>query len=131
MFMGSKFGTFEGFRWVHSLIMVDEPRFGSVWNLKFGFSRVGPKFDPFLAEQILGSSFSERLKRVWSSVLGDKHGFERVSCSTCQVRSSLKFIICGFDPTINCNGFYSLSQCWSLAYSHSFSTKNDDFFLIT
>ena len=38
---------------------------------------------------------------VRSSVLVGKPGFERVRSSTSRVRSSSKFVIFGFDPTLN------------------------------
>ena len=42
MFVGSEFGIFGGFGWVHISVLVDEPG--------FGFSTLGPGFGPFLAE---------------------------------------------------------------------------------
>ena len=40
------------------------------------------------------------LRWVRSSVLVGKPGFERVRSSTSRVRSSSKFVIFGFDPTL-------------------------------
>ena len=45
---------------------------------KFGFSRFGPGFDPFLSKQVQNSGFLEGFERVQSSVLMDKTGFKVV-----------------------------------------------------
>ena len=56
--MSSKFGIFGGFRWIRSLILVDEPGF---WKgSKFGFSGFGPGFERV---QCLGFS-GQNLGRV-------------------------------------------------------------------
>ena len=67
---------------------------------KFSFSRFGPRFGLFLVKYVWSSGFLEGFEWVWNSVLGDELGFEWVRISTCQVRSGLKFVILGFNPTL-------------------------------
>ena len=60
--------------WFVVWFWVDEP-----WvrkGLKFGFSRFGPGFGPFLAEQVQSLGFLEGFERVQSLVLLDEPGFE-------------------------------------------------------
>ena len=84
-------GFFEGFfgrrTWVQK-------------GMKFGFSKFGFGFDLYLAKQVRNSDNLQGFKRVRSSFLVDRPGFERVRSSTCQIRSSSKFDIFGFDPTL-------------------------------
>ena len=107
-FVGSEFGIFGGFGWVRSSVLVGEPGFGRVRSsdLRFGeswrpynliiFSKM------FIVVGFVGSEFGIFGGFGWvrSSVLVGKPGFERVRSSTSRVRSSSKFVIFGFDPTL-------------------------------
>ena len=53
-FVGSDFGIFGEFGWVHSSVLVDKLGFG-----RFGFSGFGPGFGLFLAEQVRSGGFLE------------------------------------------------------------------------
>ena len=66
----------------------------------FCLDRFGPGFIPFLDKQIRSLGFLEGFERVRSLVLVEEPGFERVRSLTCQVRSSSKSVIFGFDPTL-------------------------------
>ena len=106
-FVGSEFGIFRGFGWVRSLVLVGEPGFGRVQS---STSRVrsSSKFKDFskmfnILVGFVGSEFGIFGGFGWvhSSVLVGKPGFQRVRTSTSRVRSSSKFVIFGFDPTLN------------------------------
>ena len=104
-FVGSEFGIFGGFGWVRSSVLVGEPGFGRV---RSSTSRVrsSSKFIDFSkmfnTVGFVGSEFGIFGGFGWvrSSVLVGKPGFERVRSSTSRVRSSSKFVIFGFDPTL-------------------------------
>ena len=51
---------------------------------------------------------------VRSSVLVGKPGFERVRSSTSRVRSSSKFVIFGFDPTLFLIHFFAVFRFFSI-----------------
>ena len=63
----SEFRIFVRFGWVRSSVLVDQPGFGSKKGQKFSFSGFGPRFGPFLAEQVRSSSFFEGFKWVRTS----------------------------------------------------------------
>ena len=102
---GSEFGIFGGFGWVCSSVMVGKPGFGRVQSLT---SRVRSSLmvevfsKMFIVVGFVGSEFwiFGGFGWVCSLVLVGKPGFERVRSSTSRVRSSLEFIIFGFDPTL-------------------------------
>ena len=104
-FVGSEFGIFVGFGWVRSSVLVGELGFGRV---RSSTSRVrsSSKLEVFskmfIVVGFVGSEFGIFGGFGWvrSSVLLGKPGFARVRSSTSRVRSSSKFVIFGFDPTL-------------------------------
>ena len=104
-FVGSELGIFGGFGWVRSSVLVGEPGFGRV---RSSTSRVrsSSKFIDFSkmfnTVGFVGSEFGifGGFRWVRSSVLVGELGFGRVRSSTSRVRSSSKFVIFGFDPTL-------------------------------
>ena len=103
--MGSEFRNFGGFGWVRSSDMFGKPGFGRV---RSSTSRVQSSLKlevfskMFIVVGFVGSEFGIFGGFGWvrSSVLLGKPGFERVRSSTSRVRSSSKFVIFGFSPSL-------------------------------
>ena len=96
-FMGSEFGIFGGFWWVCGSVLVGKPGFGRASRV-----RSSSQFEVFSKMFMYCSWVPGFVGFGWvcSSVLVGKPGFERVGRSTFRVRSSSKFVIFGFNPTL-------------------------------
>ena len=107
-FVGSEFGILGGFGWVRSSVLVGEPGFGWVRSSDLKFANPGDLIilsffsKMFIVVGFVGSEFGIFGGFGWvrSSVLVGEPGFGRVRSSTSRVRSSSKFVIFGFDPTL-------------------------------
>ena len=94
--MGLKFGIFGGFGWVRCRsILVEDPGFGRVWCLVFPDLGLGS------AHFWLNRFEIQAYWRGWKGFIGQfwwTTKWRTGSSEFCQVQSSSKLVICGFDP---------------------------------